>query len=97
MNEAMVSSPKPSLFPAATDISYVVYGVRLLDIICGNIRVFPFFSLMKNPERTATRPLSCHSEDRKCSRDLSGVCQLTSLSWFTSYKGWKKTQIAEVN
>jgi hypothetical protein len=29
LNEVIVSLPKPCLFPAATDISYVVNGVRL--------------------------------------------------------------------
>ena len=65
MNEVMVTSPKPCLFPAATDISYVVYGVRFvsfrsltLSVVIFRIGEFSFFSLMKNPERTAARPLS---------------------------------------
>ena len=64
MNEVMVTSPKPCLFPAATDISYVVYGVRFvsfrsltLSVVIFRIGEFSFFSLMKNPERTAKRPL----------------------------------------
>ena len=58
LNEVIVSSPKPCLFRTATDISYVVYGVRLsksyslsLSLVIFWTREFFFFSWIKNPVR----------------------------------------------
>jgi hypothetical protein len=76
LNEVIVSSPKPCLFPAATDISYVVNGVRLstsqllaifLEVLW--MRELSFFSLIKNRERPpVSSPLFCGS-----SQDISAL------------------------
>jgi hypothetical protein len=62
LNDVIVSSPKSGLFPAATDILYVVNEVRLfksysltLSVVVFRIRELFLFSLIKNPER---RPVS---------------------------------------
>ena len=94
MNEVMVTSPKPCLFPAATDISYVVYGVRFvsfrsltLSVVIFQIRVFPFFSLMKNPERTAKRPLSSPVFSGS-NQDISALLDVMLVAvWFVGLSG----------
>ncbi len=71
MNEVIVSSPKPCLFPAATDISYVVYGVRLfisyllsLSVVVFRIRELSFFifSLIQNLVRSPSPVFSGSSQ-----------------------------------
>ena len=54
-NKVFVSLPKPCLFLAATDISYVVYGVRLFNVylltlfvMMFRVREPSFFSLILN-------------------------------------------------
>ena len=61
----IVLSPKPCLFPAATDISYVVYGVRLSNlyvvtspVVLLLIRELCFVSLIKNLSRLPS-PVFC--------------------------------------
>ena len=58
VNDSIISSPKPCLFPAATDILYVVYGVRLfnvsvffISVVLFQMRDFSSVSLIKNPLR----------------------------------------------
>ena len=70
MNEVIVSSPKPCLFRAATDISYLVYGVRLfnsysltLSVVIFWMREFSFFSLIQNPVRFPSPVLLGSSQD----------------------------------
>ena len=69
MNEVIITSPKPCLFPAATDISYVVYGVRLfisyllsLSVVVFRIREFSFFSLIQNLVRSPSPVFSGSSQ-----------------------------------
>ena len=61
----IVSSPKPYLFPAATDILYVVYGVRLsivyvfcIPVVLFQMRELSFVSLIKNLSRRPS-PVFC--------------------------------------
>ena len=70
MNEVIVSSPKPCLFPAATVISYVVYGARLfisyllsLFVVVFRIREFSFFSLIQNLVRSPSPVFFGSSQD----------------------------------
>jgi hypothetical protein len=76
-NEVMVTSPKPCLFPPATDISYVVYGVRFsnlylftLSVIVFRVRELSFFSLIQNPVRFPSPVLS------GCCQDISALLDL---------------------
>ena len=76
-NEVMVTSPKPCLFPAATDISYIVYGVRFsnlylftLSVVIFRIKELFFFSLIQNPVRFPSPVLS------GCSQDISALLDL---------------------
>ena len=55
VNDLIVSSPKPCLFPAATDILYVTYGARLfnvyvffISVVLFQMRELSFVSLIKN-------------------------------------------------
>ncbi len=78
MNEVIVSSPKPCLFPAATDISYVVYGVRFisyllsLSVVVFRIRELSFFifSLIQNLVRSPSPVFSGSSQDISALLDL---------------------------
>ena len=77
MKEVIVSSPKLCLFPAATDISYAVYGVRLfisyllsLFVVVFWIREFSFFSLIQNPVRSPSPVFSGSSQDISALLDM---------------------------
>ena len=81
MNEVIVSSPKPCLFRAATDISYVVYGVSLsnlysltLSVVVFRIREFSFFSLIHTPVRFPS-PVFLESN-----QDISALLDLMSVT-----------------
>ena len=65
VNDLKVSSPKPCLFPVATDILYIVYGVRLFNLYVESfpvvlllIREFFFVSLIQNLSRLPS-PVFC--------------------------------------
>ena len=77
MNEVIVSSPKPCLFRAATDILYVVYGLRLfnlysltLSLVIFWVREFSFFSLIQNSVRSPSPVLLGSSQDILAVLDL---------------------------
>ena len=77
MKEVIVSSAKPCLFPAATDISYVVYGVRLfisyllsLFVVVFWIKEFSFFSLIQNPVRLPSAVFSGSNQDISALLDM---------------------------
>ena len=81
MNEVLVSSPKPCLFPAATVISYLVYGVRLstlyllgLFVVLFWIKDLFFFSSIQNLVRSPSPVFS------GCSQDISALLGLMSVT-----------------
>ena len=77
MKEVLISSPKPCLFPAATDISYVVYGARLsvsyllsLFVVVFRIREFSFFSFIQNLVRLPSPVFFGSNQDISALLDL---------------------------
>ena len=79
-NEVIVFSPKPCLFPAAMDISYVVCGVRssnscllTLSVVIFRMNEFSFFSSIRNSVRSPSPVLSGFSQDISALLDLMSV------------------------
>ena len=106
VNDLVVSSPKPCLFPAATDILYVVYGVSLSNVywisilVLFQIRELSFLSLIKNLSRFPT-PVFCGA----CQVILT-LLDLTLVTWrfgglsdnkAVKRKLYMKTMIAFIN
>ena len=80
-NDVIVSSPKPMKFPAATDISYIVYGVRLFisysftfPVVMFRISEFSFFNLIQIRER------SCLPGFLGSSHDISALLDVMSVT-----------------
>ena len=76
-NEVFVSSPKPCIFPAAANISYVVYEVRLTNVYLLTLSVvkfwtrkLSFFNLIQNLVRLPFPVLTGSIQDDSALLDL---------------------------
>ena len=79
-NEEIVPASKPYLFPDATDISYVVYGVRLFilysftfGVVIPMTRLLPFFSSIRKFEKLFSPRYLGSCQDIVALRDVMAV------------------------
>ena len=102
VNDSIVSLPKPCLFPAATDILYVVYGVRLsnvymnsIPVVLFQIRELSFVSRIKILSRFPS-PVFCGAV-----QVISALLDLTLVTWrlvgLSGNKALKIVRFSKIN